>query len=57
MFDQNIALTPEDCHQQARVALDAAMAAPTEDVKREHLRLAAEWLKLAAEISRSPAVE
>ena len=41
------------CHQEARAALDAAMEAATEKEKSEYLRLATEWLRLAAEISRS----
>ena len=41
------------CHEEARAALDAAMEAPTKEEKSEYLRLAMEWLRLAAEISRS----
>ena len=55
LAEQNITPRPEDCHEQAREALDAAAEAATEDAKNEYLRIAAEWLKLAAEISRSVA--
>ena len=43
-------LRSEDCHERARAALDAATNATAEDVTRECLRLAMEWLRLAAEI-------
>ena len=43
------------CHAEARAALDAAMEAATEEEKSEYLRLAMEWLRLAAEISSSAA--
>jgi len=55
MVDQKIAVTAEDCHERARQAFDDAIDAATDDAKREYLQMAAEWLKLAAEISRSTA--
>jgi hypothetical protein len=55
MAEQDVGpeLRSEKCHREARAALDAAMVAATEEEKREYLRLAMEWLRLAAEISSS----
>jgi hypothetical protein len=52
-YDLEPELRSGKCHAEARAALDAAMEAATEEEKSEYLRLAMEWLRLAAEISSS----
>ena len=52
-YDFEPELRSGKCHAEARAAFDAAMQAATEEEKSEYLRLAMEWLRLAAEITSS----
>jgi hypothetical protein len=42
----------QECELQARAMMAAARSAKTEEAKSEFLRLATEWMKLAAAISK-----
>ncbi len=45
-------LRGEECRKHSREMLDAANSTESEQLKREFLLLATEWLKLASEIQK-----